>query len=216
MQALFKNQIVYNDGKIIFSVPYDRPSGQTNASVTPWSSTQASPIEDILSVQDTMFDTYGVNISRAMVSRRIVRSAFMSDKFRNDLTGSNPLYTVNNWTAETALKIIAEQTGVSFFVYDSVYRTRNLGSGTIVNNRFSPDNKILFLPDASDVNAIDDAIGFGKTLTSPHPEGNFTSGFYEWERDTVDPWSHDMGTGIKAFPVFPHLDMTYVLKVLDT
>jgi len=26
----------------------------------------------------------------------------------------------------------------------------------------------------------------------------------------MDPWGHDFGTGIKAFPVFLHMDKTFV------
>ncbi len=214
MQALCNNQIAYNDGKIIFTVNYDRPAGQTNASVTPWDDDAATPIEDILGVQDLMYDTYGVNITRAMMSRKAFRKAMNSSRFQNSIVGSNPLYTVQGWTPETAMKIIAEVTGVEFFLYDSVYRTRALGSNTVNNHRFWPAEKILFLPSQADVDAIDDMIGFGKTLTSPHPEGNWTSGYYEWEQSTKDPWGQDIGTGIKAFPILPHLDLTYVLKVL--
>jgi hypothetical protein len=54
-------------------------------------------------------------------------------------------------------------------------------------------------------------LGFGKTLTSPHPEGNWQSGFYEWERETEDPWGTDRGTGIKAFPVFPYMQYTFTM-----
>jgi hypothetical protein len=65
------------------------------------------------------------------------------------------------------------------------------------------------------VAALDDTIGFGATLTSPHPEGNWTSGFYEWERDTgPDPWGFDRGNGIKAFPVMPHMELSYAMRVL--
>jgi hypothetical protein len=66
-----------------------------------------------------------------------------------------------------------------------------------------------------DVNSfVETEIGFAKTLTSPHPMGNWQPGFYEWERETVDPWGYDVGTGVKAFPVFPHMDLTYTLTVL--
>jgi hypothetical protein len=61
-----------------------------------------------------------------------------------------------------------------------------------------------------DIAEFDDTqIGFAKTLTSPHPAGNWSSGFYEWEKDYGnDPWGYDVGTGIKAFPIFLHMDLT--------
>ena len=96
-----------------------------------------------------------------------------------------------------------------------MYRTRPIGSNTVTNNRFTPEDTILFLPRAEDLADVDDTeVGFAKTLTSPHPEGNWQPGFYEWEQEKKDPWGQDVGTGIKAFPVFPHLEYTYSVKVL--
>jgi Phage major capsid protein E len=218
MSAIATGQIVYNDGRIKFTADFGRPAAQTDAATASsyyWSdATNADPIGDIITMQQYMYDTHGVNMDRAIISRKILRNAFKSAKFTNNLIGANPLYTVAGWGDQAGLDFISSQTGVNFTIYDAVYRTRALGSKTIVNNRFTADNVAIFLPSANDVATLDDAIGFGKTLTSPHAEGNFTAGFYEWEKDTKDPWSHDMGTGIKAFPVFPHLDLTYTMRVL--
>lgn len=216
MQGLDLGVITYNDGKIKFSVDYGRPAGQQDMA-TPstklWNATDADPIGDITAIQQDAEDKYGVNLTRVMISKKILRGLFKSEKFTNLLIGANPLYHVSGWGPQAAADFIAAQTGIQFIVYDSVYRTRALGSNTIVNHRFTRDDYAIFLPSEADVASLDDAIGFGKTLTSPHPEGNWTPGFYEWERSTVDPWGHDMGTGVKAFPVMPHLDLTYVVKV---
>jgi hypothetical protein len=73
---------------------------------------------------------------------------------------------------------------------------------------------MFFLPGPGDLGDIDDTeIGFAKTLTSPHPEGNWTSGYYEWEDETRDPWMRVRGSGIKAFPVFPYMEYTYSLSL---
>lgn len=216
MQALETNGIVYNDGKIKFTVTYGRPTAQTTDVVADyWNETDADPIGDILERQQYMLDTYGVNCSRAIVSKRIINNLIKTERWTNSLVGSNPLYTVSGWGVDAVRQRVQSATNLEFIVYDSVYRTRAQGSNTTVNNRFLSDNKVYFLPDAADLEAIDDAIGFGKTLTSPHPEGGWTSGFYEWEKDTgPDPWGLDVGTGIKAFPVLPHMELTSVLQVL--
>lgn len=217
MTGLDTGVINYNDGRIKFTVDYGRPAGQQDMatpSTVKWDQPTADPIEDILSVQQAAYDTYGVNLTRCIISRKIMRALRKSNKFVDALTGSNPLYKVVGWGDQAAMDWIETQTGVTFIVYDAVYRTRALGSNSIVNTRFTRDDKAIFLPSEADVNSLDDAIGFGATLTSPHPEGNWTSGYYEWERTTVDPWGHDMGTGIKAFPVLPHLNLTYVMDVL--
>jgi hypothetical protein len=130
-------------------------------------------------------------------------------------TRVDPNYLMAGWGPDAAQAIIERVTGIKFTVYDSVYRTRAWGSQTVTSTRFSPQDKILFLPSMADLAEIDDTdIGFGKTLTSPHPEGNFTAGFYEWEKSEVDPWMHIRGSGVKAFPVFPYLQYTATMKVL--
>jgi hypothetical protein len=215
MQALEFGAINYDDGRIRFAVDYGRPAGQTTDVVTTlWNVSTANPIGDILARQEAHSDLYGVKLDRAIISQKIFNSMMTSERFQNLLTGSNPLYTVEGWGPERAVSIVSTQTNTTFYVYDSIYRTRTPGTLTWVNNRFLSDDKVYFLPSANDVAQIDDAIGFGATLTSPHPEAEWQTGFYEWEQATKDPWGYDIGTGCKAFPVFPHLNLTHVMKVL--
>ena len=225
MTALEAGAIAYNDGKIKFSVDYQRPANQQDEAPPGglWSLTTSDPIGDIQAVQQFMLDTYGVRVTRAITSRRVLNSIINSDRFaaRSGLAGGtgalpiDPKYLMEGWGPSAAQAVVERQTGLQFIEYDSVYRTRTVGSNTVVNNRFLSDNKVFFLPSPEDVNEISDTeIGFAKTLTSPHPEGNWQPGFYEWERETQDPWGRDVGTGIKAFPVFPHMDLTYTMTVL--
>lgn len=237
MTALSAGLVSYNDGKIKFTVDWGRPAAQTfghaaaniagNANYPigdAWSTTTSNPINDIDSIQRYIYDTYGVRITRAVTSRRMLTSVLNSDKFtaRTGLitnptsTAVDPRYLIDGWGPLAAQQIVEQQTGLKFIEYDSVYRTRAVGSQSIVVNRFLPDNRIIFLPDEADVNEFDDTeLGLGKVLTSPHPAGNWSSGFYEWERDYgMDPWGYDVGTGIKAFPVFPHMDLTVAYDAL--
>jgi hypothetical protein len=240
MSALSTGVISYNDGKIKFTTDYGRPSGQqlvlgTNTNVAGnasyplgavWSGTTSDPILDITSIQQYAYDVYGVRITRAVTSRRVLNSILNSSKFiaRTGLvvggtpvsSSIDPRYLIDGWGPTAAQQIVESQTGLAFMEYDSVYRTRALGSSTFVSNRFLPDNRIIFLPDEADVAEFDDTdLGFGRVLTSPHPAGNWSPGFYEWEKEYgVDPWGYDVGTGIKAFPVFPHMDLSFALDVL--
>lgn len=172
-QALETGLITYNDGKIKFTVDFGRPAGQETTVGTFWDASTADPIGDILAVQETMQDTYGVTIDRAITSKKVINKIMTSEKFTNTLIGSNPLYTVQGWGVEAARERVSNATGVDFIVYDSVYRTRPRGSTTWSNNRFLSDNKLYFLPSEADVESLDDTVGFGATLTSPHPEGNW-------------------------------------------
>lgn len=244
MTALQSGGIAYNDGKIKFTIDYGRPANQhssgadNNSALAAgigapgagalWSTANAAtadPIANIQGVQQYMYDTYGVRTSRGLCSRRVLNSILNSNRFaaRSGLIASgtaggtpvDPKYVIDGWGPVAAQQVVEAQTGFTFIEYDSVYRTRPVGSNTVTNNRFTLDNTIIFLPDEADVAEYDSTdIGFAKTLTSPHPEGNWQSGFYEWERETVDPWGYDVGTGVKAFPVFSHMELTVCMQVL--
>jgi hypothetical protein len=223
MGSLSTGTMVYNDGKIKFTVDYGRPANQDSQAPRSgsYAGTTHDPIGDIVAVQEYMYDLRGVRITQAICSRRFLNKLMLSDKFgaRTGLPGGlaagvDPNYLLNGWGPQAAVDIVAAATGLTFIEYDSVYRTRAVGSNNFVNNRFTPINKVIFLPDPADIAEIDETqIGFGKVLTSPHPMGNWQSGFYAWERETVDPWSHDIGSGIKAFPVLPFMEYTYTWNV---
>lgn len=229
-QALETGAIGYNDGKIKFNVDFQRPLNQTDQAPTgaTWNLSASDPIGDIEAMQDYMLDTYGVRMDRAIAGRKVVRSVLNSDRFaaRTGMAGAggglpvDPKYLIDGWGVGAAKAVVERATGCRFIgpgeqdTYDSVYRTRPLGSNTITNNRFMSENKIIFLPNEQDVAQLDDALGFAKTLTAPHPEGNWTPGFYEWEEEKKDPWGVTRGVGVKMFPIFPHLDLTYTMVVL--
>lgn len=236
MTALSTGSIAYNDGKIKFTVDYGRPTqqmlvpggamtstdgGTVTLGSSGWLKTDGTgdPISDILKIQNWAYDTYGVRLNRAIASRKVLSGLWASAKFsartglitQSGSTVVDPKYVIDGWSPQAAQQIIENATMVKFIEYDSVYRTRPVGSTTVTNNRFLPANRIIFLPDEADIEQFDDTqIGFAKTLTSPHPAGNWQSGFYEWEKDHgQDPWGYDVGTGIKAFPVFLHMDTTF-------
>lgn len=225
MQAIETSGIIYNDGKIKFTVDYGRPAGQTNqAPPSGLFGTEASdPIGDILAMNDFMYETYGLRLRRAITSRKVMQSLWRSSRFISLAgvvggTASTPIdpnYLLPGWGPQKAIDLVQEVTGVRFIEYDSVWRSRAIGNQTMVNNRFLSENKIFFLPEESDLGDVDATqVGFGKTLTSPHPEGNWAAGYYEWEDEKRDPWVYVKGNGIKAFPVFPYLEYTYSMQVL--
>lgn len=228
MTALETGGIAYNDGKVKFTVDYGRPAGQTNAVPAGglWSSTDCDPIGDLLGVKQYMRDTYGVELTRGLLSTRVVNNLWKSSRFLAAVgvpalggTPSIPLdpnyLGLAGYNPAGALAIVEQATGINFTIYDAFWRSRAIGGTTWTNNRFFSDDKVLLAPTEGDLGEIDDTdIGFAKTLTSPHPEGNWTSGFYEWEDQTKDPWMHVRGSGVKAFPVFPYMEYTYTLDVL--
>lgn len=233
MSSLDSGALAYNDGKIKFTVPWGRPAAQTITHAASsiaagypigdaWTTTTSDPIMDIDSIQRYIYDTYGVRITRAVTSRRVLNSIFNSVLFAQrsgivvpdgsgGIKSGNPRYLIDGWGPKAAQAIVEQQTGVQFIEYDSVYRTRAVGSQSVTTTRFTTESRIIFLPDESDINEFDDTgLGLGRMLTSPHPAGNWTPGFYEWEKEYgLDPWGYDIGTGIKCFPILPHMDLTF-------
>lgn len=221
LTAITTSKIEYDDGNIKFAVDFGRPANQSN--VIPKSGTYASdthdPINDILGVVQWFFDNKGVIIDRAICSRKFLNTLYKSSKFiprTGFVGGSNvdPAYVMEGWGPQAAVEIIERETGVKFIVNDNVYRARNMTTGVTTNARYVPQDQVIFLPSEQSLNLVDNTdIGFAKTLTSPHPMGNFTPGFYSWEAEQTDPWQHVIGSGVKAFPIFPHMDKTFTWKV---
>ena len=244
MTAIELAGISYNDGKIKFTVNYGRPTDQHNQAPAGglWGTSTSDPIGDVIAMQQLMFDRYGVRPDQAIISTRVANAIWKSSRFLAAMglpivggTPNQPLdpnyLGLSGYTPRGALAIVSAQTGIDFIVYDSVYRTRAIGSNTYVNNKFLSDNKVFFMPKSVSVDGdtavnggfpsvagqglFDETeIGFAKMLTSPHPEGDWASGYYEWEDETRDPWVHVRGNGIKAFPVFPYMEYTYSMSVL--
>lgn len=240
ISSLADNQVSYNDGKIKFTVPWSRPANQSagnaafdvaEAGITDgtWdiSGTDFDPIRFFTELSEWFYDTYGVRLGSAIGSKKIFNRFWVSDKFSqraglgaaydgaNQPVAPDLLYATAGWSPNAARAVVENSTGVTFREYDSVYRTRPVGSNTVTANRFLAQNRLILLPNMADLAEIATTqIGFAKTLTSPHPEGNWTSGFYEWEKSTTDPWGQDVGNGVKMFPVFPHLEYTATVDVV--
>jgi hypothetical protein len=240
MDALSTGQIAYDDGKIKWAVDYDRPAAQSagNAAfdlsaagvtdgVVDWSGTSFDPIGFFIELNQWFFDTYQVHLKTVIASKKVLNRMWVADKFSQraglgaayDSSGTvqmpDLLYTTAGWSPQAARSVVAQTADLDFIEYDAVYRTRPVGSNTVTNNRFLPQNRMIFLPDLNELAEVAQTrIGFAKTLTSPHPEGNWQSGFYEWEQSTKDPWGQDVGNGVKMFPVFPHLEYTATVNVV--
>lgn len=245
MTGLSVGEVAYNDGRIKWTVNYQRPSDQTaqaplayhGGPTDLWSAgTAHDPIGNLKAVQDLMYARYGIRRFHAYTSQKVLDSLWLSSRFLAAAgvpvvggTASLPLdvnYLVPSFGPDAAVAAVTRATGITFTVYDSIYRTRDIGSAQWKNSRFVDERDIILVPDASELaatgelypgadgNTSDNQIGFAKTLTSPHPEGNWQSGFYEFEYEKVDPWIHVRGSGIKAMPVFPQLELSYTMRVL--
>jgi len=226
MTSMVEGKIAYNDGKIRFSIDWGRPADQHRQTPEsgPYTGTTHDPINDIKAVKRKYRRRYGIELAEIWCSQDFLDTFWRSDKFtqiaapgNTNIEQSDMPYLLSNWGPDSAVRIVEQACNVTFRTHDAMYRTRPIGSTTFTTHRWIPRDEVIFLPRREDVRAIDDTelnIGFGATLTSPHPAGNWTSGFYEWEKDYgVDPWGYAIGSGIKALPVFPHMELTHTWKV---
>src|SRR6478752_1180625 len=83
MTGLFSGALTYNDGKIKFTVNYGRPVGQNLQAPAGglWGTTTSDPVGDIIAVNQTMLNTYGVKLTKGIISTRILNSIWKSDRF---------------------------------------------------------------------------------------------------------------------------------------
>ena len=223
IDSIADGEVGYSDGKTDFVVNWQRPGDQHDQAPTSgtYADTTHDPVNDIIHVSDTMNDIYRLRPKRMIAPAKFLNTFFRSNKFvtaagikpGDGLDGSDLPYLWEGFGPQAALDLVKRVTGIEILPYDSVWRARG-SDGKLVANRYMEEDRVIFLPDTADIAEYDSSpIGFGKTLTSPHPMGNWTSGYYEFEYSTTDPWAHAVGDGIKAFPVFPHMELTYTWKV---
>jgi len=224
MSALSTGKIVYDDGEVSFIADYQRPADQQALAPQsgPYGGTGHDPINDLLHDKQIMMDRYGVEIDRAICSRKFLNTLYKSSKFI-PLTGFLPSqgidasdipYLAPGFGVQAAIDAVQRETGITFIPYEGLYRQKVLGQPTFTQTRFVPENRVIFLPNLAQVQEYNNTeLGFGRMLTSPHPMGNFTPGFYTWEQESTDPWGHEIGTGIKMFPVFPVMETTFTWDV---
>jgi len=201
-QALSTGAISYNDGKMIWTDSFGRPVNQHNQA-TPsgvnWDVGDGShdPIGDFHAVVEFMEDTHDVTMASVILSRKAIRRMADSLKFypRSGLAtpagavSTDINYLISNFDPSVARSIVEQATGLNVIEYEAKWNSRPIGSTTNTRNRFVPENQAIFIVDmASAGELIGTEIGFGKTLTSPHAENGFQSGFYAWEQSGVDPW----------------------------
>lgn len=211
--------VAYNDGKINFSIDFGIPAGQKNVvPTTTWDQTTADPIGNIIAWREIVRNTTGVELRRVVTSRTVLFNVMNNSKFAQMFAGQNPFYAFNNtFGIQQSTQLLANATDMEWYVYDAVYRTRPFGSTTFTNTRFNNAKKVYLFPGAGEIvnySGYGNGLGLGAMLTSPHPEGNWTPGFYEWEQERRDPWGYDQGNGIKAFPVLWESDVLFNAQVL--
>ena len=228
IEGLETGHTTYDDGRVMFDVDWQRPAAQTAntpPNTTLWTDAAGGhdPIRDFIDVKTYMYDAYGTTVGEAIMSEKTLLLAVQSVKFAQmgltpagQISGVNvdPYYALGNYGLAAVKAKLEAATGIRIRTYDAGRRVRAWGSTTTTFQRFMTEGKIVFLPSSEDIAALnqDTDFGFAATFTSPHPEGGFTPGFYTWEEEEKDPWQLVIGTGIKAFPVMPHLKYTYCFR----
>lgn len=215
-----QDNLAYNDGKVVFSTTYGIPADQKAVVPTvTWDNAATSdPIGNLIAWRELVRNRTGVELKEAVVSRKVLFAAMLNTKFAQLFSGQNPFYALNNdFGIEASTQKLSQATDLNFTVYDASYRTRAFGSTAITNTRFTDERDVYLFPSGQEItnySGSNNGLGLGNVLSSPHPEGNWSSGFYEWEQERRDPWGLDQGSGIKAFPVLWAPEVLFSARVL--
>ncbi|WKW85473.1 major capsid protein [Rhodococcus phage Reynauld] len=225
MEAMSKGYIEYQDKRVKFKVDFKRPADQHDQALADYTGDSHDPIGDLMAAQKKVYDRTGVTLNRGEISTAAISTWYKSKWFRG-LTGFRPgdvapaemPYIMPGFGPQVAIDAVEAATGIKFRITDNVLRTRGTRAGgreTAVNRRYFPADQVILYASGDQISAYDDTeIGFAKTLTSPHPANDWATGFYGWERNLgVDPYGYEVGSGVKAFPIFPHMELTYTMRV---
>lgn len=232
-QALSTGTISYDNGNgFKFDVDFQADPAQTDqgpASGTPWDDANGGhdPLGDIDAIQEYMYNAHDITMGTMILSRKALRTMKRSTKWfprvanlptPAGVTPTDQMYFPNAIGDEQAAALIAAAVDVeSVIVYDAKMRIRPVGSNvdTGTDNRFLPENQVIFLPNAAEARELlGTDIGFMRNLTAPHPEALGDAGFYEFvDGPHVDPWGIKHGTGIKVATVLPAAELMYSMRV---
>ncbi|MRX54838.1 phage capsid protein [Bacillus idriensis] len=155
MQLLSTGKISIRANRMDYDYDYKMSADHKEELLTTarWSDTASTPIQDILSWQDTVEDNTGVRPTNAILTRKTFGYLLAHDSIRKDI---NPIGAQNIIMTDSMLKqYLLNKLGLSVAVYNKKYRAED---GALHN--FYPDDYITLIPDG----------GLGNTYYGTTPE----------------------------------------------
>lgn len=142
MEALTTGTITLSSNGQGYSYDFGVPVAHKKTVTTSWSNENADVIKDVQDIVDAM-KAEGINITRAIINNSVARALRTNKSIKNQiyvLAGGS----ISSITTERVLNYIYEETGVSFYVYDNVYKNED---GTV--SKYIPDDTAVFLPEGT-------------------------------------------------------------------
>lgn len=213
-EVLVKGKMDFNENGLIFPVDFGRAAGHTVSAATAWSdTTNADPIADLLSWQQTYTDTNGDQPGVVVFSTRVLGFLQNNAKFRQlaATTAGTP-----GIVSRASVSAVLEAYGLPpFEIYDAKVKVN--GAAT----RIIADDKVLLLPapgNPDDPESTDLGGTFwGTTAESLEPEFNIAdgeapgivAGAYS-TKDPVAVWTKAAAIGL---PVLANPDLSFCADV---
>jgi hypothetical protein len=201
MELLASGKIAINENNIKVTIDYKVPSANQKAFT--WKApTTDTPLNDLATLADAIEDTSGYRPTRALTSRKIVKTICACDSVRAAVHGVNSDKIV---TLGMLNELLAQMDLPQFVVYEGKYKKEGAKAFTTV--RYFPENKISMFGDetlgetiygltAEEVRLIGD----GKMDEAAMLENKIFVGTYS----SIDPVGEFTKAVATALPTLPH------------
>ncbi|AGX43959.1 major capsid protein [Clostridium saccharobutylicum] len=141
MELLSSGKIAINENNIKVTMDYKVPSD--NQKPFTWKTpTTDTPLDDLATLADAVETTSGYRPTRALTSRKIVKTICSCDSVRKAIYGVNSDKIV---TLAALNELLAQLELPAFVVYEGKYKKE--GAKGFTTNRYFPENKIAMFGD---------------------------------------------------------------------
>ncbi|UYZ36793.1 major capsid protein [Clostridium beijerinckii] len=201
MELLSSGKIAINENNIKVTIDYKVPSDNQKSFTWKTSSTD-TPLDDLTILADTVETTSGYRPTRALTSRKIVKTICNCDSVRKAIYGVNSDKIV---TLAALNELLVQLDLPQFLVYEGKYKKEAAKGFT--TNRYFPENKIAMFGDdtlgetiygltAEEVKLIGD----GKMEEASMLDNKIFVGTYT----SIDPVGEFTKAVATALPTLPH------------
>ncbi|NMF04568.1 major capsid protein [Clostridium beijerinckii] len=201
MELLSSGKIAINENNIKVTIDYKVPSDNQKTFTWKTPSTD-TPLDDLTTLADTVETTSGYRPTRALTSRKIVKTICNCDSVRKAIYGVNSDKIV---TLAALNELLVQLDLPQFLVYEGKYKKE--GAKGFTTNRYFPENKIAMFGDdtlgetiygltAEEVKLIGD----GKMEEASMLDNKIFVGTYT----SIDPVGEFTKAVATALPTLPH------------
>lgn len=218
--ALVNGSVTLNEAGVMATVDFDRSSAHEVTAGTVWSNIAALILDDLQVWRDVYIDTTGAPPGTLMMSTKVRNYLLRNTQIKNHaLPGITGPTQVN---VDALSQVLSQFDLPPITTYDARARRRDTSvntdtSGTIVSQRFIPEDKVLFLPAPGDSSM--GSTMWGVTAEAQEPEYGIGAGELPglvvgaFKQKETPVRVVTIGSGI-AIPVLAEPNLSFVADVL--